>query len=704
MRHFVDRGDGRRRIAVVGAGIAGLSAAWLLSRRHEVVLYEKNTWLGGHANTLDVLCPEGRVSVDTGFIVFNQRNYPNFTALLEHLGVASIKPTCRSACRSMTARFEYSSDLLGIFGQPAQYRGPRFWRMLGDILHFYGEANRLAESDVAGCRLGDFLSMRGYSQALVDGHVLPMCAAIWSTTTQQMREYPMRAFLRFFSSHGLLQLFDKPQWRSVAGGSRAYVQAMRAQMAGQVQFRRGAMRIMRSNGLVEIEDADGAREIFTDLVIGAHADEALELLADPSENERGVLGAFRYTDNLAVLHDDRSLMPHRRATWGSWNYIGGARQRRGVAALRQLLDEPAAVVADAATAVRHAQSHPAAAACDCGDRVQPSAVRHRSAAGAGAAARIAGRAQHLVLRQLFRLWLPRGRASVGPGGGRSARYAGALEQAADAHCRGAACCRAGGMRSAIYAGTVIHTRLRPKRHRLSYRVFSLLLDLDEIATLDSRVLGIERAGLLGFRAVDHGDGVTPLRDWATLRLAEAGIDWDGGRIELLCYPRMLGFVFNPLSVWFCYARSGELRGILHEVHNTHGERHTYVMAANPVNGEVRHTAAKRFFVSPFMPPEALYRFRIVPAADEVVVSIVEHDAAGPLLAASFSGKREALTDRALLGLLLRYPLMTLKVVAGIHWEALKLVVKGFRVYAHTPAARRIDHSVPARAKVKVTAE
>jgi predicted NAD/FAD-binding protein len=291
---------------VVGAGVAGLSAAWLLSRQHEVVLYEKNTWLGGHANTVDVECEEGKVPVDTGFIVFNPGNYPNFSALLEHLEVPTVSTDMSLGVSVDDGRIEYSSLLRGMFGQPSNLVSPRFLR----------------EHEVDGISLGQFLARGGYSQALIDEHVLPMCAAIWSTTSRQIRDYPMRSFLRFFSSHGLLQVFNRRPWSTVKGGSRAYVDALRLQMAGKVRIRRGAESITRTGGLVTVRDADGQLDTFTDVVVAAHADEALGLLADPSVGERSVLGAFRYTDNLAVLHDDRALMPKRQATWGSWNYIG----------------------------------------------------------------------------------------------------------------------------------------------------------------------------------------------------------------------------------------------------------------------------------------------------------------------------------------------------------------------------------------------
>lgn len=249
------------------------------------------------------------------------------------------------------------------------------------------------------------------------------------------------------------------------------------------------------------------------------------------------------------------------------------------------------------------------------------------------------------------------------------------------------------MRSAIYRGLVQHERLRPRGHRLTYRVFSLLIDLDELGALDavSPLLGVNRRGLLSFRESDHGDGVTPLRKWVAALLCEQGSGFDGGRIEMLCYPRIFGFTFNPLTVYFCHARSGDLRAILYEVHNTHGERHTYVL---PTTGErvVRHAAAKQFFVSPFMPMECVYRFRIAPPGKRVGISIAEDDRGGLLLTASFAGTRQELTRASLRDVLLNYPLMTLKVVAGIHWEALKLLVKGVRVLGWKPAAQTIATS------------
>lgn len=235
--------------------------------------------------------------------------------------------------------------------------------------------------------------------------------------------------------------------------------------------------------------------------------------------------------------------------------------------------------------------------------------------------------------------------------------------------------------SALYTGRVVHSRFKPRRHRLSYRVFSLLLDLDALPE-GLKLLGINRPGLLSFREKDHGDS-GDLRAWVRRELAGAGIAADGP-VRILCYPRFLGYVFNPLTVYFCHDRAGRLAGIIHEVHNTHKERHTYVLPVDEiVNGKVRQHCAKTFFVSPFVPMECSYDFTILPPGERIEIAIHERDAEGPLLAASFVGEREPLTDQTLLRAVLRHPLMTLKVTVGIHIEAIKLLLKGLRVYPHT---------------------
>ena len=246
------------------------------------------------------------------------------------------------------------------------------------------------------------------------------------------------------------------------------------------------------------------------------------------------------------------------------------------------------------------------------------------------------------------------------------------------------------LQSAIYEGPVVHERVRPRRHRLRYSVFSLLLDLDELPELDRRfrLFGYNRWAPLSFRDRDHGPTTgEALRSWVEGHLSDAGIEPDGGAIRLLCYPRMFGYAFNPLSVYFCYRQDGSLKDILYEVRNTHNERHTYVI---PVTGTeravIRQTCAKAMYVSPFIAMDAQYHFRIVAPCDQVNIVIREEDADGLLLAASFQGRARPITERALARILVRFPLMTVKIVAGIHWEACRLLLKGLPMFRHEPAA------------------
>jgi hypothetical protein len=250
------------------------------------------------------------------------------------------------------------------------------------------------------------------------------------------------------------------------------------------------------------------------------------------------------------------------------------------------------------------------------------------------------------------------------------------------------------MNSAFYAGRVVHTRLRPRRHKLSYRVFSLLLDLDELPDLSRglKLFGHNRAAVFSFHDADHGDGEGDLRGWVNRQLADAGIVLVTPRITMLCYPRIFGYVFNPITVWFC-SDGDELKAILYEVHNTFHERRTYAIRVASRTHTVEQRCAKELYVSPFVPMQCDYNFHIQPPTETVVVAIDETDAEGTLLRASFAGSRQPMTDATLLRALFTYPLMTLKVWGAIHWEALKLWAKGVPVFRHRDAAAHVATTI-----------
>ena len=316
-----------KKIAVIGAGIAGLSAAWALSRRHQVTLFEQNTYLGGHSNTVDIDDHGRKVPVDTGFIVFNPPNYPYLVELFKQLRVETVETNMSFGVSMRGGQFEYAgSDLNGLFAQRGNLLKPKFWRMLNDIRRFYRSAPQYL-SAVSGRSIGEILASERYSDVFIEDHLMPMAAAIWSASRKDIEKYPADAFIRFFANHGLLELTDRPLWNTVKGGSREYVKRLVADTEFSRIIQSAAVSLDRcSEGGVEIGAEDGERFRFDEAVLACHGDEALEIISQPSELERRLLGTFKYSDNEAVLHEDAALMPRRRAAWSSWNYIERTQQ------------------------------------------------------------------------------------------------------------------------------------------------------------------------------------------------------------------------------------------------------------------------------------------------------------------------------------------------------------------------------------------
>ncbi len=311
------------RIAIIGAGISGLVAAHLLAPEHEILVYEAGDYAGGHTNTVHLQTPRGSQDIDTGFIVMNDRNYPNFTLLLDRLGVAR-KPTHMSfSVSSEREDFEYAGTPRGLFCQPRNILSPRFQRMIVELLRFNRELRAMLESsqdvDAKAESLEEFLARRRFSKFFVERLIVPQAAAVWSADPAQMQSFPVRFLAEFFANHGMLGFRGRPQWSTIAGGSARYVEALTRPFRDRIRLGTPVQGVERHADRVLLSLPDGT-ESFDQVVIATHSDQALELLRDPSEAERQVLGSIPYQRNEAVLHTDRRLLPRRRAARAAWNY------------------------------------------------------------------------------------------------------------------------------------------------------------------------------------------------------------------------------------------------------------------------------------------------------------------------------------------------------------------------------------------------
>lgn len=321
------------KIGVIGAGIAGLGAAWALSRRHDVTVFEANAYPGGHSNTAEIDYDGKRIAVDTGFIVFNNWNYPNIEKLFAHLAVPSIKSDMSFSVSVGTGakrgQLEWNGNTLGsLFAQKRNLFSLRFHRMWRDILRF----NQRAVADLTvgrleGLTLGDYLVREGYSESFMLDYLLPMGAAIWSAPMREMMGFPAVTFCRFFSNHGLLSVNDRPQWSTVLGGSREYVRRLLADSQTELKLATPVLGLVRAENGITLHTAKGPAGPFDHVLLACHGDQALRILgADASAQEHDILGKFRFQANRAILHRDLRQMPVRRRAWASWNYLSEPRR------------------------------------------------------------------------------------------------------------------------------------------------------------------------------------------------------------------------------------------------------------------------------------------------------------------------------------------------------------------------------------------
>ncbi|MCU7555774.1 FAD-dependent oxidoreductase [Alteromonas sp. ASW11-19] len=312
-----------KRIAIVGTGISGLTCGYLLHQENELVVYETNDYIGGHTATKQVTVEGKEYAIDTGFIVYNDWTYPNFIKLMERLGIASQPTEMSFSVTSASANLEYNGNTLNtLFAQRRNILRPRFWRIVKDILAFNKACKALVASgaDTSGKTLYSYIRELNLSDDFANYYILPMCAAIWSASLAQTRQFPLTFFLQFFMNHGLLNITDRPQWYTLKGGSSQYIAPLVAGFEQAIRLNTPVKQVFKQHDKWCVEDTTGGVEVFDEVIFACHSNQALAMLASPSDDHRNILGNIPYAENDVVMHTDTSLLPRRRLAWASWNY------------------------------------------------------------------------------------------------------------------------------------------------------------------------------------------------------------------------------------------------------------------------------------------------------------------------------------------------------------------------------------------------
>jgi predicted NAD/FAD-binding protein/DUF1365 family protein len=633
-------GDQQRRIAVVGSGVAGLTAAWIASRTAHVTIYEADDRLGGHADTHRVATPDGELAIDTGFIVHNRRTYPTLLRLFAELGVETQPSEMSLSVSDAGTGVEYAGALgpRGLFAQRSSLRSREHWRMLLEIPRFHRRARAVlgTPEDAGDQTLRDFLASGGFSPGFVRHFMEPLVAAVWSCDPATSLDYPARYLFTFLEHHGMLGVFGSPEWRTVTGGSGTYVARVAAGLH-DVRLETKVTSVREVADGVEVTDGSGATTRFDAVVVATHPSHALAMLEAPTDLQREVLSALPYSSNPALLHTDTSLLPAAEDARASWNFhrpedeTGAVTVTYDLTRLQRLPTDTHYLVTlggedlvDPATVIdRMEYEHPLYTPESVAAQRRLPEINSERVAFAGA---YHGWGFHedgarSGLAAATHLGLPWARTTtVLPRPGR-------------------------------FETTIRHTRRTPFRRSFEHRSTFWLVDLDDLP---------DHGVLARFEARDHlGSPERSLRGNVESFLADNGVSLgDGARpgtILMAAHPRSLGHCFNPISIFWCFDDAGRQAGVVVEVHNTYGDRHAYLVHPDE---QGRARTDKAMYVSPFHGVDGAYDVAVPLPTDRLHVAVTlrghDGDAHGKApFSASLTGTRTDIPVRRTLGAALR---------------------------------------------------
>jgi uncharacterized protein len=621
-----------QRIAVVGSGVAGLTAAYVASRTSHVTLFEADDRLGGHADTHTVVEHGAQgtreLAIDTGFIVHNPLTYPVLLRLFAELGVATQDSEMSMSIRDEESGLEWAGALgrKGVFPTSAHLRNPAYLRMLAAIPRFHRRARATLAGQEPDVTLREFVDEGGFTPYFVRHFVEPLVAAVWSCDPAVALDYPARYLFTFLAHHGMLGIFGSPQWRTVTGGSQQYVAAV---AAGVQEVRTGTKvtSVLETPDGVLVTDGNGAVELFDAVVVATHPGQALAMLAEPTAEQRSVLGAMPYSPNTALLHTDDSVMPTAPNAWASWNY------RRPTEA-----GGPVLVTYDLTRLQRLDTDTHYFVTLGGEDVIDPAKVLDRmeyehplyNPASVAAQGRLPSiNSERVAFAGAYHGW------GFHEDGARSGLAAveglGLTWPAALPHSP------ADDVPTGTYETTIRHTRRKPFARTFTHRSHTWVVDLDDLP--DHGVLG-------RFESRDHlGDAELSIRANVEALLADHDLDLAGGRIVMAAHARAFGYCFNPISVFWCWDASGSPASTVVEVHNTYGDRHAYVVHPDT---QGRATIPKAMYVSPFHGTDGTYELAVpVPHDDRLDIAITLTTDDGARFSAALSGHRAELAPRQL---------------------------------------------------------